>query len=243
MEDDGTIKLKKSTIWQIATFIFAGLFIISLFTGGFGIGSDNSPTGAAVAPTAPSQPTRPNIPTGIATVSAKELEDDDPYLGDKNAPVTIIEFSDFQCPFCARFRSQTFDQIKSEYIDTGKVKFVYRDFPLDSIHPNARPAAEAAQCAYDQDKFWEYHDKIFENQQSLSAENYKKWATDLGLDTKKFNDCFDSGKYKDEESKDLVDATKSGGQGTPYFIIGKTPVSGAQPFANFQAAIEAELAK
>ncbi|MEK6826171.1 MAG: DsbA family protein [Nanoarchaeota archaeon] len=241
---EGTVTLKKSTLWKISTFVFAGLFVISLFTGGFGIGGSNSDTGSdtggrAVAPT-PSAPS-PNRPTGVASVSAEELIDDDPVLGDPDAPVTMVEFSDFQCPFCGRFRSQTFDQIKKDYIDTGKVKFVYRDFPLHSIHPQAGKSAEAAQCANDQEKFWEYHDKIFENQQSLSIDNYKKWADDLGLNTKKFNDCLDSGKYKDEVEKDLADATKAGGQGTPYFVIGNTPVSGAQPYSNFQSVIEAEL--
>lgn len=244
-ETEGTVTLKKSTLWKISTGVFAVLFIISLFTGGFGIGKNSGSTGAVVAPTSgsPTQPNRPNVPTGVALVSAKELEDDDPFLGDKNAPVTMVEFSDFQCPFCARFRIQTLDQLKKEYIDTGKVKFVYRDFPLDSIHPQARPAAEAAQCAHEQGKFWGYHDKIFENQQTLNIENYKKWAIDLGLDTDKFNNCLESRNYQEEVSKDLSDATKAGGQGTPYFVIGKTPISGAQPYENFKAVIDAELAK
>jgi len=235
-----SITLKKSTMWKIATFVFAGLFIISLFTGGFGIDGSNG-GGDSIGALAGAQPNQPSIPR--ASVKAEELIDDDPVLGDKNAPITMVEFSDFQCPFCGRFRSQTFDQLKKEYIDTGKVKFVYRDFPLHSIHPMAGKAAEAGECADDQEKFWEYHDKIFENQQSLSIDNYKKWAVDLGLDAAKFNNCLDSGKYKDEVEKDLSDATRSGGQGTPYFIIGSTPVSGAQPYENFKAIIEAELAK
>ncbi len=87
---------------------------------------------------------------------------DSPVKGDANAPITIVEFSDFQCPFCARFYTQTLGQIEREYIDTGKVKLVYKDFPLNSIHPNAQKAAEAARCAGEQNKFWEYHDKLFE---------------------------------------------------------------------------------
>ena len=231
-----SITISKSTMWKASTAILAVLFVISLFTGGFGIGKKEV-TRVITNPTAPS----PSGPT--AAVNAKDLVDDDPYLGNKNAPLVMVEFSDFQCPFCKRFRDQTLNQIKSQYIDTGKVKFVYRDFPLESIHPVARPSAEAAQCVYEQDKdkFWQYHDIIFERQELLSTENLKQWATEIGLNTGKFNDCFDSGKYRQEVSKDLNDATSSGGQGTPFFVIGNIPVSGAQPFAAFQQAIESQL--
>ena len=230
-----TIKLKKSTLWKAGTVVFGVLFIITLFTG-FGINKEDS---NRVQPTQ-----QPTIPTGIASVNAEEFIDDDPFLGDKNAPLTIIEFSDFQCPFCKRFRDDTFDQIKSQYINTGKVKFVYRDFPLNSIHPKAEKAAEAGECADDQGKFWEMHDKIFEGQSIWATSGvsvFKQYAQELKLDTKKFNDCLDSGKYEDEVNKDLNDASASGGRGTPYFLIGNQPLSGAQPFSAFQQAIEAQL--
>src|SRR3989338_7033099 len=175
--------------------------------------------------------------------------DDDPALGNKKAPVTVIEFSDFECPFCRSFWRYGLPLIKSTYIDTGKVRFVYRDFPL-SFHPGAQVAAEAAECAEDQGKFWEMHDKIFQEQDKqgqgtvqFNLESLKKWAGEIGLDTNKFNNCLDSGKYSNEVSKDLSDATSSGGQGTPYFVIGTIPLSGAQPFAAFQQVIEAELNK
>jgi len=228
-----TITMKKTTIWQIATGVLAVLLIISIFTGGFG-GRDTN----VVNNNAGNQP---NAPSGIISVNAEDYVDDDPFLGDKKAPVTIVEFSDFQCPYCARFRQQTFDQIKQEYIDTGKVRFVYRDFPLSSIHPMAQKAAEAAECADEQDKFWEYHDGIFANQASLSIDNMKKWAKDLGLDSSKFNSCLDSEKYANEVRNDLSDATKTGGQGTPYFLVGNTQLSGAYPFEAFQQAIESQL--
>ena len=233
-KDSGSISFKKSTLWKISTFVFVALFVISLFTGGFR-GRD-SVTGGTV-----NIPDVPDIPTGIASVNAEDLVDDDPVLGNKNAPLTIVEFSDFQCSFCARFRQQTFDQIKKEYVDAGKVKFVYRDFPLSSIHPMAQKAAEAAECADDQGKFWEYHDVIFEKQASLSIASLKQWASELGLDTNDFNKCLDSGKYSSEVNKDSNDAQKAGGQGTPFFIVGEVPVSGAQPFAAFQQAIESQL--
>lgn len=230
-----TIQFKKSTLWKAGTVIFGLLFVITIF---HDVTESESVDGDAIR--VPSQPSG-NLPTGIASVKADDFVDNDPVLGDKNAPLTIVEFSDFQCPYCARFRSETFEQIKKQYIDKGKVKFVYRDFPLSSIHPLAQKSAEASECANEQGKFWEYHDKIFLNQASLSANNLKQWATDLKLDTNKFNNCLDSGKYTSEVSDDLKDATAAGGQGTPYFIVGEIPVSGAQPFAAFQQAIESQL--
>ena len=155
--------------------------------------------------------------------------------------MTIVEFSDFQCPFCKRARDDAIAQIEEQYIKTGKAKLVYRDFPLTSIHPMAQKAAEASECADDQGKFWEYHDIIFENQESLSLASLKQWAATLKLDTTTFNNCLDSGKQAGEVANDLSDASAAGGRGTPYFIVGNQPLSGAQPFAAFQQAIESQL--
>jgi len=232
--NEGSITFKKSTLWKISTFVFAALFVISLFTGGFrGSGSGSSVTGGTVI--------IPDIPTGIASVNAEDFVDDDPVLGNEDAKLTIVEFSDFQCPFCKRARDDAVKQIEEQYIKTGKVKFVYRDFPLTSIHPMAQKSAEAAECADDQGKFWEYHDLIFEKQAGLSITSLKQWAGELGLNENDFNKCLDSGKYTNEVNKDASDAQRAGGQGTPYFIVGNQPVSGAQPFAAFQAAIESQL--
>lgn len=186
----------------------------------------NAPPNVSEAQTAP-----------VVDVSA----DDDPVKGNADAPVTIIEFSDFQCPFCARFFSDTLPQIEENYIKTGKVKLVYRDFPLDNIHLQATPAAQAAECADEQGKFYEYHDKLFENQQLLSTDNYKKWAEELGLDTDQFNGCVDSKKYASEVAKDSADGSAAGVTGTPAFFINGKYISGAQPFSVFEALIEAEL--
>ena len=232
-KDSGSITFKKSTLWKAGTFVFAALLVISIFTGGFRGAGSGTVTGGTV--------NIPDIPTGVADVNAEDFVDDDPVMGKENAPLTIIEFSDFQCPFCSRFKSDTLSQIKSQYVDTGKVKFIYRDFPLTSIHPMAQKSAEAAECADDQGKFWEYHDVIFEKQASLSLNNLKQWASELGLNTNDFNKCLDSGKYESEVSKDASDAQRAGGQGTPFFIVGNQPVSGAQPFSAFQAAIESQL--
>ncbi len=173
---------------------------------------------------------------------AKVSLDDDPQMGENKAKVTIVEFSDFECPYCAKFHQQTFPQIKKDYIDTGKVRFIYRDFPLP-FHNHAQKAAEASECADEQGKYWEYHNLLFENYDSLSVENLKKFAVDLKLDTAKFNSCLDSGKMSSEVSKDSQEGQGYGVSGTPAFFVNGKLLTGAQPFAVFQQAIEAELGK
>jgi protein-disulfide isomerase len=196
----------------------------------------------AQADNVPSQIAEPikNVPKTDTRLDMKLLSDDDPFKGDENAPVTIVEWSDFQCPFCARFYKDTMAQIEERYVKTGKVKIVYRDFPL-SFHPFALKAAEAAECADEQGRFWDMHDKIFGNQGSLNEENLELWAQEIGLEYAKFNDCMDSGKMAAEVNKDLEDGSAAGIRGTPGFIINGKLVSGAQPFANFESIIEAEL--
>ncbi len=203
-------------------------------------GLDNALTGGAVidpSPGAGAPSAAPRVPSDMKT-----LVDDDTVLGDKNAPVTIVEWSDYECPFCARFHSDTFGQLKSQYIDTGKVKFVYRDFPL-SFHPNAMPAAEAAECAGEQGKYWEMHNLLFTQGVQGGVTSFKQFAKQLGLNTAKFNDCVDSGKMKAEIQKDFADGQKVGIQGTPGFVVNGQLISGAQPFQVFQQVIDAELAK
>ncbi len=195
--------------------------------------------------------------------------DDAPVTGDPNAPITIIEFSDFQCPFCGKFVSDSWPQIEQNYIKTGKAKLIFRNYPLP-FHPFAKKAAEATQCALEQGKFWEMHDKLFANQTALTITDLKKYAGQLGLDTTKFNDCLDSGKYTAVVQKDYQDGANYGIEGTPSFFIGKSSgisidpayvkaqsqaniyvfktgnasvVIGAQPFSVFQKAIDEALAK
>ncbi len=166
-------------------------------------------------------------PPPVAAASA----DDDPFIGPADAPVTIIEFSDYQCPFCKRFRDETLDQILETY--EGKVRFVYRDFPLSSVHPYAQKAAEASECADDQGKSWEYHDILFANQSVLDVASLKTYADQLGLDTATFNECLDEGKKSSEVGKDSEDARASGVTGTPAFFINGQLVSGAIPFEDY----------
>ncbi len=189
--------------------------------------------GAAIA--APEQQA-PQEPIDMA-----KLVDDDPVEGSADAPVTIVEFSDFQCPFCEKFYSDTLGQVRKDYIDTGKVKLVYRDFPL-SFHPEAEKAAEAAECADDQGKFWEMHDKIFENQETMGVASYKQWAPTLGLNSATFNKCLDSGEKAAEVQADFSAGQSAGVSGTPTFFINGTAVVGAQPYSVFKQAIDAALA-
>lgn len=239
-----TIEVDQLTIWRFATAVFAILFIVSWITGGFGSdGTAGSGTGTAPRPAAAPSPTPTAPAPAPSAANVKNLDLSDNYFqGDENAPVTIVEFSDFQCPFCSRFYSQTKSQIDENYVKTGKVKFVYADFPLESIHPQAMPAALAGRCAGEQDNFWEFHDLAFENQQSLSDASYKQWASDLGLDTNQFNTCLDSKKYESAIRDDIQEGSANGIRGTPGFIINDRLVSGAQPFSAFQAAIDAALA-
>ena len=167
-----------------------------------------------------------------------------PMLGDVNAEVTIIEFSDFECPYCGRFYSETMSLIEKNYIKTGKVKLYFMDFPLTDIHSNAQKAAEAARCVREQkgdEGFWKMHDKLFENQQSLSIENFKKWARELGVAASKFDECLDSGKYELAVQEDSTYGQSLGVQGTPAFFIDGKLLSGAQPYSVFEQIIDAAL--
>jgi protein-disulfide isomerase len=246
--------------YVVSASVSAGvlLFAAAFFALGFGAhaviddddgGSTSTARESAATPTGPSTQGSPSgQPTPVPLVQASA--DDDPSWGPADAPVTIIEFSDYQCPYCVRFWSETLPQIREEY--EGKVRFVYRDFPLTSIHEWAQKAAEAAECADDEDMFWEYHDLIFANQSGLSEQlsnagldgvqtTLEGYASDLGLDAAAFTDCLDSGKYTSEVEKDMQDGRSYGVSGTPAFFINGQSVSGAQPFANFQAVIDAAL--
>jgi len=175
-----------------------------------------------------------------AIVEFSELIDDDSIKGETDAPVTIIEFSDYECPYCARFFDQTYEQIDKEYIQTGKVKLVFRDYPL-KFHKNAQKAAEAAECAGEQDKYYQMHDKLFDEGVTGGVSSYKKFADEIGLDTTKFNSCLDNGDMAQEVKNDMSDGIAAGVTGTPGFLINGKLVSGAQPFSVFKQIIESEL--
>lgn len=170
-----------------------------------------------------------------------------PMLGDENAKVTIVEFSDLECPFCAQFHKDTFAQLKKEYVDTGKVKFYYRHYPLP-FHPKAVPLANAVECANDEGKFWEMNDKIFAENSAGSLEGatdttYKQWAADIGLNAATFADCYDGKKHQALIDEDNTAGGKAGVSGTPTFYINGIQLVGAQPFASFKTIIDQELEK
>lgn len=179
-------------------------------------------------------------PQGAGSVQEFSITKNDNVRGKFNAPITLVQYSDFECPFSGRAYS-TFKKLLSDYPD--KVRLVYKHFPL-SFHANAQKASESAECAGEQGKFWEYHDKLFENQSSgLSVSNFKQWAADLKLNTNKFNDCLDSGKYASKVQADEVDGQKRGVQGTPATFVNGQLISGAVPYENFKSAIDQLLNK
>lgn len=160
-------------------------------------------------------------------------------IGDPDAPVTMVEYSDFACPFCKRFSEQTKPQIIEEYVEAGLVRFVRKDF----IAVGGNKAAEAAHCAADQGAYWEYHDHLFANQEAdrgrwNQASVHRGYAETLGLDADALVACFESGVYADRIAASTREGSQNGGSGTPFFIINDIPVSGAQPFNVFQQAIE-----
>ena len=193
------------------------------------------------------------LPTKQPSIPLKISTDNDPVIGKLNAPVTIIEFSDFQCPFCAKFHLETLPLIMNEYINEGQVKLVFRDFPIQSIHPNALPASLAAECANEQGKFKEMHDVLFENQKEWNKQSidnviitFNQYASGMGLDGNTFDSCLKNGKYVEEIQKDLDDGRNYGITGTPGFFIvndqiGFIELKGAQPFESFKKIIDIQL--
>lgn len=175
---------------------------------------------------------------------------DAPFLGRADAPVTLVEFSDYQCPFCQRFFATALPALKKDYIDTGKLRFVYRDFPLE-MHPRAREAAEAAHCAGEQGKYWEMQDALFQHQTALATQQLAEYASALGVNRRAFDECVTSGRHAARIERGLVDGAAAGVQGTPGFVVGKTqpgdtiqgtPIRGAQPLETFRRIIEQLLA-
>lgn len=164
--------------------------------------------------------------------------------GEDRAAVTIVEFTDYQCPFCKRYVDEAYQQIEADYIATGKVKYVLRDLPL-AFHANAQGSAEAARCAGDQGQYWEYHDKLFETQAAWSEATdtsiFKGYAGQLGLDQVAFDACMDEGKFTQLVKDDLTLAQKVGANGTPTFFINGKVLVGAQPFEAFKAILDQEL--
>ena len=193
------------------------------------------------------QPTRPAadvLPSAPIDISKEQ------FKGAANAKVAVIEFSDFQCPFCGKFDKDTYPKLLKDYVDTGKVKYVWRDYPLD-FHKNAQKAAEAARCAGDQGRFWEMHDRLFANQQTIAATDLPKHAEALQLNASMFQQCLDSGRYAADIKKSVSDANGFGISGTPSFFIGvvqpngtvkvSKKLVGAKAYTEFKTALDSLL--
>ncbi|NNL59643.1 MAG: DsbA family protein [Nitrosopumilus sp.] len=251
-----TISVKKSTFKGLIIGIIIAVAIASFFAGSYSTMNSN-------------QISEEKLDEALAKLELKILQnqlpseqpkppvkisaDNDPIIGNPDAPITIIEFSDFQCPFCARFHIQTLPLILQDYIDQGKVKLVFRDFPIQSIHPNALPAAVAAECANEQGEFRKMHDMLFNNQNEWNNQEtviaisiFSQYADAIQLDQETFDSCLSSGKYIEEIQKDLNDGRDYGVTGTPGFFVGNdqlgyVELKGAQPFDSFKKIIDAQL--
>lgn len=176
-----------------------------------------------------------------------------PFKGEKNAKVVLVEFSDFQCPFCGRFVRDTIPQVETDYVKTGKIKYVFGDLPLETIHKYAFKAAEAASCSGEQGKFWEMHDRLFANQTALKPEDLPQYAEAVGLDMTKFQQCLDTEKQASSIRKSMAQAGNAGVTSTPTIMVGLVApnsskvkvlrvLKGAQPFAAVKDAIDNALA-
>ncbi len=241
---------KESTLTFKRSHVYAALLPLSFVVGlavGYVFWGRSTPgatstanTAAEAAEAAPAPAQAQAVPQAQAVQRYDVPEDDDPAWGPKEAPITIIEFSDFECPYCRRWHLEVWPQIQAAYPD--QVRLVYRDFPLTTIHPNATPAAAAANCAGEQDNYWEFNELLFSMELGLDKNAYEQYANDLGLNMDAFNECLDSGRQNDEINGDYEYAANLGVRSTPTFFVNGIPLVGAQPFDVFQNLIEQELA-
>ncbi len=232
--------LKINIVYILGFLLLVASFLIGVLITKVSYLEGNGGT-AAVQPT---DDTGPVEITGPVDVSEGHL----PVLGNKNAKVTIIEFSDFQCPFCKTLFDESLAQIKKDYVDTGKAKFAYRHYPLTSIHPNAQKTAEATECANEQGKFWEYHDQLFTYQadwETLTGEaldaKLSEYAVAVGIDGTQLLECVTSNKFADKVEEDISAGNEVGVDGTPATFINGIRISGAVPYEEFKAEIERAL--
>lgn len=238
---------KPNSFLTVPMSILLGSLVISvaiLLHGGVIKISTKAPAQGVTAPTAAGNPQvpQPSAPPAKVNVSTGHL----PVKGDDKAKVTIVEFADFQCPFCERFFKDAEAGIIKDYVDTGKAKFAFRHYAF--LGPESTWAAEATECANEQGKFWEYHDYLYthqgqENSGAFSKDKLEGFAGTLGLDTNKFKSCLETDKYADKVKQDQTDGQTAGVNGTPATFINGQLVSGAQPYSNFKTLIDAELAK
>ncbi|MBN1992401.1 MAG: DsbA family protein [Anaerolineae bacterium] len=203
-----------------------------------------TPAAAAAAQAAPPAPSETIQQQPTPTIMDFLLADARHFLGDVNAPVTVVEFSDFRCGFCGRWAAETLPQLRQEYIDPGQVRFTYKHLAI--LGPDSVRAAEASECAAEQGEFWDFHNQVFvdqaQNRTSLTEDNLVKLAGGIGLDMDAFRECLTTGRYTNQVMRESQTIQSLGVQGTPGFLVNGVFISGAQPFAVFQQVIEEQLA-
>jgi protein-disulfide isomerase len=225
----------------MSTLALVGFFALAFSGQGVKLGSNNTNTNANSNVNAVANVNTADTGGGtVPTANVPSVTADDHVKGSANAKVTLIEYSDFQCPYCLNHKS-TIDQILKDYGD--KVRLVFRQFPLTSIHPEAEKAAEASECAAEQGKFWEMYEKIFADNAAgtMSVDKWKEEAKNLKLNTTQFNNCLDSGKYASKVSQEAAGGESAGVQGTPATFVNGELISGAVPYAQFKQVIDSKL--
>lgn len=245
IETKNTVTFKRSHLYAV---LLPLAFVLGLSVGFLFWGRDaiSGPAPRAAAPAAAAAPQSGQAGDSVAGNVPQDVKrydipvDDDPFYGPKDAPITIVEFSDYECPFCTKWHNEVWPRIQADYPD--QVRLVYRDFPLAGLHENATAAAEAANCAGEQDAYWEYHAALFENQHGLSASAFGQYASELGLDAEAFEECLESDRHQEEIQADYEFAANLGVRSTPTFFVNGIAVVGAQPFEVFQEVIDLELA-
>jgi protein-disulfide isomerase len=234
-QDEGvTLGITGTPGFFINGFPISGAQPYELFEYAIGLAEEGTLADAYVAPETQAAPT-PSGPVEIDTTGA-------PVIGDPDAPITIVEFTDYQCPFCSRHFLETYPQIVADYVETGQVRYVFMDFPLSSIHPQAQLAAEAARCAGDQDAYVSMHDALFAHQEEWNGRDdagtiFAGLAAELGLDVADFTACLDSRTHEAAVLADLEEGVRLGVDGTPAFFLNGNLLSGAQPYSAFQEVI------
>lgn len=232
-------QIKRSHFWALLAPL---TFLVGLGVGYFVWGSGRVPQTQAALPTdSTGQSSAGDIASQIAELPRYDIPvtDEDPALGDADAPITIVEFADFQCPYCIRHFQETVPQLKADYGD--QIRFVYKDYPLSGLHPDAYSAALSAQCANEQGKFWEYHDLLFSGRLGLGQEAYDSYATELGLDVAAFDTCIEEERYSEAVQADYDFGSQVGVTSTPTFFVNGIAVVGAQPYSLFAELIDYEL--
>lgn len=233
-EDYVSFTFKKTTILAILLPVF---FLLGLLVGYLTWGREVEPV-IAESPT--QVPAENEVIAQEPTRYEVIINENDPIFGPEDAPITIIEFSDYECPYCRRHFLETAKPLLEKY--SGQIRLIFKDFPLTNIHGNAVPAAAAALCSQEQDAYWDFHDLLFENSLGLSEESYLAYAEYLGLDIEAFSTCVTEERYVDTVNANLDYAVSLGVRSTPTFFINGIPLVGAQPYEVFEQIIESELA-